>query len=384
MKPQSCSDNLFRYRVISTQEPGVSPLLNGIVEVLTGFFSFVSSHRTTFCVAVLALAQCSICFGQIGQADLQILHAWWQSDPGAEERSPVLNTHLTGMNTDPANSSSTPPTTFRIYWADGPSLSNKMALVYSEIVPSIASGNQWDRDDSLIPASSLIPPEGASHVILVIDEDNLVQESIEANNIKSFSLAVDLQVATPLLVFPAVPGLSFAYRVRFRGWFDHEWVQMPPTTAQLFWANGPTIQDRTSTIPIYSHPIEGVFWRLEANQTDVQVDASLFHDPPVGTTCVLLVLGSVEGLAAAESLASDSDPTNNAQMVATEKFLVAEVILIKGTVSVFRNGVALPLSVKDRVFHSDVVTTADKSLIKLRYIDGSESTLGSKSEFYNQ
>lgn len=67
-------------------------------------------------------------------------------------------------------------------------------------------------------------------------------------------------------------------------------------------------------------------------------------------------------------------------MVATEKFLVAEVILIKGTVSVFRNGVALPLSVKDRVFHSDVVTTADKSLIKLRYIDGSESTLGSKSE----
>jgi hypothetical protein len=195
--------------------------------------------------------------------------------------------------------------------------------------------------------------------------------------------AYDLQVASTPLVFPYVPGLDFAYRVRFRGWFDQEWVHIQPTTAQLFWANGPTIYDRTSTIPIYSHPIEGVFWRFLANQTNVHVDASLFHDPPDGTTCVLLVLGPVEALlfsGEANSSVSASDSTNKLQMLSTEEFLVAEVTLIKGSASVVRGDEEIPLSERDRVFHNDVIRTADKSLIKLRNIDGSLSTMGSKSE----
>ena len=66
-------------------------------------------------------------------------------------------------------------------------------------------------------------------------------------------------------------------------------------------------------------------------------------------------------------------------MLPTEEFLVAEVTLIKGSASVVRGGEEMPLSERDRVFHNDFVRTADKSLIKLRQIDGTILTLGPKS-----
>ena len=252
-------------------------------------------------VAFFMWATAPICFAQL--TDLDIVHGWWQADPRypGEERA-TLNTHVWGHNSNWETGQATQATTFRIYWARGPSLANKISLIHSETVPSIASGEQYDRDDTLIPASSLIPPAGATWVILVIDEDNRVAEMDEGNNMKSFPLALDMRIER----MEAIDG---AIRVSYRqepASFEMQWVPTQPTTAKLFWAKGPTLADRTSEFAIYTHVISGPLWC--GAMTDVLIEAGQFKNPPIGTTCILVALDPYEVIV-------DPNRTNNFQTI---------------------------------------------------------------------
>jgi hypothetical protein len=368
MKSDLCSaDSPVKKRTGSNQTIGLFlALIGGVLHLLNRLGRALPQRRTVSCMAFLAATQGVMCFGQI--ADLTILHAKWQSDPRVEEPTPVLNTHLSGIYFDITNQGETPATTFRIYWANGPSLANKLSLLQSEIVPSM-KGHGWNRDDAWIPASSLIQPVGATHLILVIDEDNLVEESNEENNLLAFSFDVDFTVDS---IISQDHGLHYVCRTDFANTMS--WAPMRTTSAKLFWAKGPTLQDITSETTI-SPPlvISGPRWQGEV--TEAQVDAAAFQHPPAGTTCVLLALDPDE-------LLVDPNRENNLQTLGIQEIfpgMAGQVESTKGTVTVMRNGVLKTLSKDDLVYIFETIETKEKSFVKIVLLDRSIISLGPQS-----
>jgi hypothetical protein len=212
-----------------------------------------------------------------------------------DQRIATLNTNIFASTW---GNGATAATTLRFYWASGPSLVNKISLIDSKIFPSIAPGEDFHQIDSWILPTPLIPPAGATWVILVLDEDNRIAEQDRSDNLLAIQLSLDLLLNYYMISGPS-SGPSYTY------WCypldGGEWLPIRSTTAKLYWASGPSLADITSDTPIHTQPIQSPCWY---SGTDVQLGSELQAEPPVGTTGLLLVLDP-------DQVLLDTDRTNN-------------------------------------------------------------------------
>lgn len=92
-------------------------------------------------------------------------------------------------------------TTVKLFWANGTSINDILTTVPIHVEPIPAgigsSGSSGVITFNVSAASISTPVPGATHILLVIDSDNLVQESNEANNV------------LPLLILQCEPGTQF-------------------------------------------------------------------------------------------------------------------------------------------------------------------------------
>ena len=75
------------------------------------------------------------------------------------------------------------PTTAKLFWANGPDITNKLSNtpIFTYNIPAGFGGQNQDVH---VPGEALIAaPAGATHVLLVLDPDNLVVESREYDNV---------------------------------------------------------------------------------------------------------------------------------------------------------------------------------------------------------
>ncbi|MCI0625034.1 MAG: hypothetical protein L0387_25900 [Acidobacteria bacterium] len=136
------------------------------------------------------------------------------------------------------------PTTAAIYWASGPSFAKRVSDVPISWRP-VESPRSSQPLEISVPLSSLdaLPP-GATHLVLMLDPDNLIAEWNEENNEIALS-PLDL-IAGSLQFNSQVGGLDFDYTV--------QGPLNPPAVGKVFWGTGPGTS-RLGDNPVLVFPI---------------------------------------------------------------------------------------------------------------------------------
>jgi hypothetical protein len=170
------------------------------------------------------------------------------------------------------------PTTAKLFWATGPAVANVIsgaAVISTHTIPSGASGPSGVIH---VPAANFAnPPATATHVLLVLDPDNLVQESDEGNNVAAIPV-LDLAIVS-LGWNNTEGGLDFRYRV-------DGGVLPAATTAKMYWASGTSVADKISDTPFFTQQIPAGFTGLS---DIIRVTGSILKNAPGGVTHLLLV-----------------------------------------------------------------------------------------------
>lgn len=179
-------------------------------------------------------------------------------------------------------------TTAKLFWANGTSVANILPpgtpIVTPETIPAGTGGPGSSGVITFnVPASAFAAPlSGTTHILLVLNQDGEVSETNPNNN--SVALGAQELVAQSIDWGNPAGGVRFQYDVAIA-------PLMRPTTAKLFWADGPTIDDIMSANPPFLEPIYSL--DIPAGSLGpvvVNVPASLFMSPPPDATHVLLAL----------------------------------------------------------------------------------------------
>jgi len=132
-------------------------------------------------------------------------------------------------------------------WAAGPQWEDRLGeAAHEEVLPEITQGfHEASFDADILGA----PPDDATHLLMMIDPENTVIEGDEDNNLFAAELPRP-DLAPGFLGWSESPagGVEFEYDV----------LSMYPfadTTVELFWAEGPTLQERIGGA-VYSVPAE--------------------------------------------------------------------------------------------------------------------------------
>jgi hypothetical protein len=210
-------------------------------------------------------------------------------------------------------------TTAKLFWASGTTTANIISgapVIFTQNIPVGASGLSAVIN---VPAANFAnPPATATHVLLVLDPDNLVQESDEGNNVLALALRPDLAA------------VSFTWNTN-QGGADFQYaISNAPlaqaTAAKLFWATGTNTSDIISAnapfiTAIYSMDLPaGSF-----GTTVARFPASMFDSHPAGATHVLAVLDY-------DNVAVESDESNNSKALALN---LPVVVLVRGALGPF-------------------------------------------------
>lgn len=172
-------------------------------------------------------------------------------------------------------------TSAKLYWAKGPTISDKISntAFFTHTIPAGFVGNSSPVE---VPASSLQNrPTNATHVLLVVDSDNLMAESSEGNNTAPLNITrPDLRPST-IAWNDSGGGLDFSFTV------DPGTFGIGPSTVKLFWAKGTTLARKLSSTPIFTQNIPAGF---NGESPIIAVPPSSFSTPPRGATHVLIAV----------------------------------------------------------------------------------------------
>lgn len=168
-------------------------------------------------------------------------------------------------------------TTVKLFWANGPSSLDKLSdtpIMSQEIPPGSSGLSEFFH----VELTRLVnPPEGATHVLILLDWGDLIPETFEDNN----AFAVLLP---PADLFPTYLAWIFdANRVDFA--FTVDGFLPKATTVALFWANGPEFANRMSNIPFFSEKVPAGFF----GSKDVEIAPSYLEPAPKAATHILIV-----------------------------------------------------------------------------------------------
>lgn len=189
-------------------------------------------------------------------------------------------------------------TSAKLFWANGVGLANKISdtAIFTHTIPAGFTGGSAPVQ---VPASTLQNrPTNATHLLLVLNPENLMPESNTNNNSSALNITEPDLLASALAWNTGDGGLSFAYTVQTGT------LARASTTAELFWANGTAISNKVSG-SIFTHSIPANFGGQSSNIT---VSASIFNSPPTNATHVLLLVDSA-------NLVAESSENNNVAVV---------------------------------------------------------------------
>lgn len=204
-------------------------------------------------------------------------------------------------------------TTAKLFWANGTTTTAIIPgapVIFTQDIPVGTSGLS-----AVIPvpaANFANPPATATHVLLVLDPDNLVSESDEGNNVMALAL-------------PDLAAVSFTWNTS-QGGADFQYAinntPLPQaTTAKLYWAAGTNTSDIISANPPFVTPIYSMDIPTGSFGTTVaHFPASVFDSRPAGATHVLAVLDY-------DNQVVETDKSNNSKALALN---LPVVVLVRG------------------------------------------------------
>ena len=206
-------------------------------------------------------------------------------------------------------------TTAKLFWANGTSIANKISnsAIFTQNIPAGFNGQSQIVS---VPGSTFqSPPTNATHILLVVDPDNLITESTEGNNVAAVNINLPDLLATSIALNQNSQSVDFSYTVQ-PGTFG-----ISSTTAKLFWANGTSITNKISNSAIFTQNIAAGF---SGQSQIVSVPAANFQSPPTNATHVLLVVDP-------DNLITESSETNNVLALRTALETAPELTLTPGT-----------------------------------------------------
>jgi hypothetical protein len=201
--------------------------------------------------------------------DLSPVHFSWSATPGTVEfRYENFGKALTSS------------TSAKLFWAAGVRGTNKLSNtpVFTHNIPSDFIGRS--EIVSVPPPSLQNPSNAATHLLLMIDPENVIAENNETNNISTLNITQpDLLPAS--IGWNQSGGLDFSYTVQTVN------VGISSTTAKLFWANGSAASDKLSDSAFFTQSIPAGF---SGQSSIITVASGSFQSPPTNATHVLLVV----------------------------------------------------------------------------------------------
>lgn len=171
-----------------------------------------------------------------------------------------------------------PSTCAQLFWATGPSVSDKISGIFSQ---TILVGPGGSSASVQVPAANLQNrPANATHVVLVLNCDNQFPESDTNNNTAALDLRPPDLLPSSLAWNVNDGGLSFAYTVQTGI------TARAATSADIFWATGTAASNRIGSA-LSSQSIPAAFSGQSSNFT---VSAWVFDSPPPNASHVMLVV----------------------------------------------------------------------------------------------